>query len=483
MRSHPDEKLGRNDPCPCGSGRKYKRCCLMKQTAAVDTPWRQQREASDRLTDEMLKFARRKFEHGLLEAWADFNQDDFPGFIDDHPHEVQIFFPYFLFDWDPDRPRLRRGQRPKPGIVAQAFLLERARRLPDLERMILELSIRQPVSFYEVVRCEPDHGMRLRDILIGGETEVEEHSGSRHAQAGDILYGQLCPLPQVTTLSRMAPVAMPPRSKPDVVVLRAWLRRKIAKQNRALGVEDLFRYADKIRLTYLEIRDRLHAPPRLVNTDGDPLELHTLTYRVGSAQVAFDALAPLARGWPKEELLEDAEVDDDGTLRSVAFDWIKKGNAIHKHWDNTILGHLKISGRSLAVDVNSAKRAKEIREEIEHRLGMLAVPLGTRVETAEEMMEKAKQKEAAGPGHQKDEDPELIRLTQELLQRESEAWVHKQIPILGGRTPKEAVADPDGREIVESLLMGWERDYQGSIRPDIDAVRRLLNLPLAMTSK
>jgi uncharacterized protein YecA (UPF0149 family) len=21
------EKVGRNDPCPCGSGKKYKRCC------------------------------------------------------------------------------------------------------------------------------------------------------------------------------------------------------------------------------------------------------------------------------------------------------------------------------------------------------------------------------------------------------------------------------------------------------------------------
>jgi len=23
----PDAKVGRNDPCPCGSGRKYKKCC------------------------------------------------------------------------------------------------------------------------------------------------------------------------------------------------------------------------------------------------------------------------------------------------------------------------------------------------------------------------------------------------------------------------------------------------------------------------
>jgi preprotein translocase subunit SecA len=22
------KKIGRNDPCPCGSGKKYKKCCL-----------------------------------------------------------------------------------------------------------------------------------------------------------------------------------------------------------------------------------------------------------------------------------------------------------------------------------------------------------------------------------------------------------------------------------------------------------------------
>ena len=23
-----DKKVGRNDPCPCGSGKKHKKCCL-----------------------------------------------------------------------------------------------------------------------------------------------------------------------------------------------------------------------------------------------------------------------------------------------------------------------------------------------------------------------------------------------------------------------------------------------------------------------
>jgi len=28
-RQQANRKIGRNDPCPCGSGRKFKRCCLL----------------------------------------------------------------------------------------------------------------------------------------------------------------------------------------------------------------------------------------------------------------------------------------------------------------------------------------------------------------------------------------------------------------------------------------------------------------------
>lgn len=30
MPSHSKEKIGRNDPCPCGSGKKFKKCCALK---------------------------------------------------------------------------------------------------------------------------------------------------------------------------------------------------------------------------------------------------------------------------------------------------------------------------------------------------------------------------------------------------------------------------------------------------------------------
>src|SRR5713226_2429195 len=80
-------------------------------------------------------------------------------------------------------------------------------------------------------------------------------------------------------------------------------------------------------------------------------------FRSGLRAVAFEALAPLAWGHSKAELLSDAELDEDGVVRSVELPWIKKGNRRIKSWDNTILGHIRISGQSLIAEVNSKERA------------------------------------------------------------------------------------------------------------------------------
>ena len=54
-------------------------------------------------------------------------------------------------------------------------------------------------------------------------------------------------------------------------------------------------------------------------------------------------------------------------------------------------------------------------------------------------------------------DPEARKFLQATTQKQTESWVHEKIPALGGRTPIEAVRDPDGKEAVEALLAQWER--------------------------
>src|ERR1700727_2222211 len=103
--------------------------------------------------------------------------------------------------------------------------------------------------------------MVLRDVLLRDEVEVIEHAASRFLQPGDLGYGQLCELPEVTTFGRLAPLCISPSHKASIVGLRRTLQKKIAKQNRELTVADLLRYREDIRSTYLNIRDAIRTPP------------------------------------------------------------------------------------------------------------------------------------------------------------------------------------------------------------------------------
>jgi len=54
---------GRNDPCPCGSGKKYKHCCLRAYEAVPpeEVTWRRVRRAIDDLGHRILNAAMAHF--------------------------------------------------------------------------------------------------------------------------------------------------------------------------------------------------------------------------------------------------------------------------------------------------------------------------------------------------------------------------------------------------------------------------------------
>jgi hypothetical protein len=484
MALHAREKVGRNDSCPCGSGKKHKHCCLPGDAPSIDHVWARQHEESDRLTREITRFALRMFGERIYEAWQDFNMCDVPKPLEEAADERQIFMPYFLFQWNPDTRRTTaRGQG---GVVARWYMLEKSKQLTAMQRMFLEQATTQPLSFYEVVWSEPGERIRVRDVLIGGEREVIERSGSQHLRPGDLLFAQIWQQPELAVIGSMAPICIPPDKKIEVIELRKKLKKRIAKQNRDLVPQDLLRYADLIRTTYLDIRDRLFAPPVLCNTDGDPLLFHTLTFQIESAEGAFGALAQLAVGRSPKELLDAAVLSDDGKLQKVEIDWVKEGNRKFKTWHNTVLGHIKISEGRLIAEVNSENRAERLRKEIEKRLGAMATHESTLVQTLEQIGKHTPQKAEEAELHEAEmeallADPATRKSLQAAMQKEVESWIHQKIPALGGRTPLEAVRDPDGKEMVEALLLDWERREErhvssNQISPNIGALRRLLRL-------
>ena len=60
--------LGRNDPCHCGSGRKYKHCCLDKDEAAARAASTEAPEASP-ATAEKPAVAARPPKHQTNQPW------------------------------------------------------------------------------------------------------------------------------------------------------------------------------------------------------------------------------------------------------------------------------------------------------------------------------------------------------------------------------------------------------------------------------
>ena len=96
---------------------------------------------------------------------------------------------------------------------------------------------------------------------------------------------------------------------------------------------------------YFAIEARLHRPPALRNTEGDPLNLHELYCKSDAPGFAIARLKGLA--WPIEEaeLLHDVQLDAKGQGRAFEFPWLHSGNAQVTAPAHTVVGHLRIEGR------------------------------------------------------------------------------------------------------------------------------------------
>ncbi len=455
-------KIGRNDPCPCGSGKKYKTCCLAKTAVSTDFLYNKLSEAYNRLSERMLRFAHQALgELGLSRAMAEFllwPEDDQDAAalerrIDSHP---AVFFPWLLFNWtlDPDdfneRPPL-----PINMTIAEAFLKDPKTRLDPLEKRIIEATVEKPFSFYEVIECRPGRGFRLKDVFRGEEVDISERSGSRHARAGDIFYARVARIDAVAMLAGCGSILIPPDCKPQLIRFRRVLQRD---EQVPITLGDLDDYDFELREVYFSTYDRLTTPPEIRNTDGDPLVLHRLHYEIDSAEVAFDRLKTLCVTETEEQMLAAAQRDDTGRIHKIDLTWSRKGNRQIKSFENTILGHVRIDGKSLKIEVNSAKRAEKIRREVKNRLGGHAVYRTTEILT-ENAFPAAEDHHAPTPAQEELlEHPQVREHLAKVLGEHWSRWVDTKIPALGGKTPRQAVKTADGRESVAALLTSAERD-------------------------
>lgn len=409
-RHRPGPRAARNDPCPCGSGRKYKACHLGRERhALVDrAPW---------LFEKAVRYLREN-RHRVLGATL-------ASTIAEASRRGAGFLNELL-----DSPLVADLALCEAGVFDD-FVAEREALLPDDEALLATRWLLVPRSLFEAEAIRVDE-LHLRDLRTGDRIVVTNTNSSEHTHPGALLLGR--PLPVDDTW----------RAYSGFVGVLPQLRDEMLT---ALDDPNPFEIAALIGRTF--------APPTLSNTDGEPLVFHELTFRLPDADERRSSEALTAAGL--------TEADDGGfTLVRDTTNQV-----------NTLVMSMVLHGDTLEVSVNSDRRADEARALV------VAAIAGAVLEHRDhrpvhEMLAARDPDETVAPTP--DNDPELDAMLDELVRSREISWIDESIPALGGRTPREAVTDPVGREEVEQLLRSFDAYPGGRGTFDPDRLRSLLGL-------
>jgi hypothetical protein len=198
--------VGRNDPCPCGSGKKYKHCHLKLEREVWATTLQLER-AQTTLYNRMLTFSRDWQGTGDFSSAFDLYWDgrysaDEPQALD--RAQISRFVDWYLFDYQTSQDKKR---------VIELFAEAQGEKLPPLERELLaEWQAGARFSAYEVVSL--NETAHLRDLLQEEEVEVGQVVGLP-LEEGDVLLARLLPLRGTHRFSRGG-LVIPPEFKADL---------------------------------------------------------------------------------------------------------------------------------------------------------------------------------------------------------------------------------------------------------------------------
>lgn len=467
-------KVGRNAPCPCGSGLKYKNCHL--RTAGERSPseglWQRLHDMSSGLPTELLRFVKGQYGLELIdEAWSEFTLSEDEAFDRDSIH-LPVFMPWFFYEWRPDPYDTIVPAADLDGFpVVSAYLRQRGRHQDPLAVRYLEACRNSAFSFLDVLEASPGSGLMMLDALTGWRGFVTEKSASLTVQKGDILFAKVVTLDEVSILDGCSPIAFPPLEKDAVIAIR----NRIRKANSIVTADVLMDYGLEMLEIYHSIADRLLNPrmPELANTDGDPLAFCRVTYEIPSPSEAFVALHHLSLGHGEADLLAEATFDESGEISAVEIPWLRDGIA-GVLGERTSLGRIQIDGRRLVAEVNSEARGKRFREMADNLLPAGSRHISTVLESVEAAIEAHRREHPERPLEDDlNRQPEVQAMLKEHLRAHYRAWPDMKLPALKGKTPRIAMKTKDGREMVEALLLNLERQESRQAAVDEDILADL----------
>jgi hypothetical protein len=469
--SHPERKaplparpaVGRNHPCPCGSGKKYKKCCLLKESgqgAESIEPGRRKPPAPDpvfqSLQKSLSRFVEREiFRKEFLRATGIFwnIEPREPIMLPERASEDKgQFHDWFINDY-----RTADGK-----TILEGFCDRRLSTLSADEKRLAESLLKSYVSIYEVQAVREGEGLTIRDLFTGEEMDVEEVSASYETVRWDFV---------------------------QVRVYRMDGKCRFGGNGQTIPrmrFEALKAYLDNARRTFETKTGRTGWPAFLKENaflmgrffdevvEEPPLLLTEERHRIISAKARFtvsdyDRARKLLSG--EYDFADEEEVPSGG----MSFSWLKRGPS--KEWEMgpepvekgmittssivhpsgqmtfAVLGTVNLHPDRLILECMSRERLERGKKRL---LDLLRGTIRHRIDEFEDIHVAMERREGKGEGTKPLKNEAARAMLASVMQKFMSAWPDQAIPALGGKTPREAVATKAGREKVLDLIKEME---------------------------
>ncbi len=435
---------GRNDPCPCGSGKKYKKCCLREESATVG------RESAfgralrstfgwfDKRDSELVPML------AVVHVLRLLGEDDAGRFFDkleQLPEHHRHAFEANSLDWIIAESTVDDSLRDEEEKRWSSQLLGvRGAILGSEERGWLEALAQSPLRVYEVAEVEHGEGLRLRDVLSNEHEWVTERSGSKQLAVGDVMAVRIVRGPEPRPrLNGLMPIARDRYLKLRPELVR--ISKAGAKRTRARRISD--------HLWRCYLRSYIRELPVFVDRgSGEPILLVTHHYRV--------------RDWTALERALDAEPLCRGSREHA---WTLREEHVSKEGRVSIEAGINPSDRGddrLELFARTRAKAERAREWLDRVAGESIRFLTTEIVDPTSVVDRAGRSGGNKPSkptrdpRPEIEPAEMTAILQTYVQDQYSDFMDAPLPYLGNRSPRQALETAAGRVEVEELVRSYE---------------------------
>lgn len=437
MLERPVLKARLTDPCPCGSGRKYKRCCWATSKREFAVALAEIHKAPA----DLAEFVFTRFPGLAEEVLGDFltmaAEQLGVQTIEDVVEELGETLKSYVFEASLLDVPVEDG---RTGL--QLYLSDPASAgLRSTTREYLEALSHSAYSVYEVEDLQEKELIFVKDLLRRRKLTVLDRSSSDALSRYQIYFARVVEMESLCLFSNIL-LPIPRRHLENILeMLRDF---KVLMRAKSLGwIRFLSREWELPLMLWLWMLARAATPAVLTNTDGDPLFEIDLAFEIGTG-----------KGPELRRRFDDSpEMERDGES-----EWLILGPGEGMFENGVLRARFEIDGDKLRVRVNSEKREAEARR----LLNRLASDcLGELSRKAVEIdPEYLREREAEAPeirGGESQIPPDIEeQILGDALERHYRAWVDHALPILDGLTPREAAAQPRMRSRIVSVLKDVE---------------------------